>query len=123
MQFDGGRNVDAPDTISVGEQEGVVILEIFADAMNALTRHRICAGIGQRNLPILFRVPGMKFSLWLLSEEQRRVANVPEIIPEVFLNHLTLVAEAEDELFESVMRVRLHDVPQDRPVADRQHRL
>src|SRR3954454_17066974 len=121
MQFDCGGDVDASDTISVGQQEGVVVLEIFPDAMNAFAGHRISAGIGERDLPILLGVTGMKFGLWLLAEEERRVANIPEIIPEVLLNHLTFVAEAEDELFETVMRIRFHDVPENRPVADRQH--
>src|SRR3712207_6852836 len=42
---------------------------------------------------------------------------------EVLFDHLTFVAKAEDELLEAVMRIRLHGVLKNRPLADRQHRL
>src|SRR5690606_16074874 len=41
----------------------------------------------------------------------------------VVLDHLALVPAAEDEPPEPVGRVRPHDVPEDRPVADGDHRL
>ena len=45
------------------------------------------------------------------------------VVEEVLLDALALVAEAEDEVVVAPRRVVLHDVPEDRPVADRDHRL
>src|SRR5439155_19243328 len=42
---------------------------------------------------------------------------------EVFLDDLGFVAEAENELVVPPSRIPLHDVPQDRPTADRDHWL
>ena len=39
------------------------------------------------------------------------------------LDHLGLVTEAEDETLKAVARISSHDVPEDRPIADRHHRL
>ena len=45
------------------------------------------------------------------------------VIEEVLLDVLGLVAQAEDEVVVPPRRIPLHDVPEDRPVADRDHRL
>ena len=49
---------------------------------------------------------------------QRLVVGEEEV-----LDHLGLVAEAEHEVGEAEVRVVLHHVPEDRPVADLDHRL
>ena len=43
------------------------------------------------------------------------IRHVQEVVGEVFLDHETLVAEADDELVDAVGRVHLEDVPQDGP--------
>ena len=51
---------------------------------------------------------------------------IPEeriVVEEVALDHLALVAERDDELVEAVLRVVLHDVPEDRLAADLDHGL
>src|ERR1051325_4519973 len=68
-------------------------------------------------------MPGVELRLGITSETKGRVANIPEIVPEIFLNHLALVTEAKDELVEAVMRIGLHDMPEDRALADGQHRF
>jgi len=45
------------------------------------------------------------------------------VVEEVILDDVGLVAEAEDEVLVPVMGVELHQVPHDRPVADRHHGL
>src|SRR5690606_4079018 len=59
----------------------------------------------------------------LASERDRHVTPVPQVVSEVVLDHLTLVAEAEDELPMPEMGVVLHDVPEDRLRTHRHHRL
>ena len=43
------------------------------------------------------------------------------IVAEEILDHLALVAEAEDEFVEAEGGVNLHDVPEDRAIADWHH--
>src|SRR5260370_28093106 len=45
------------------------------------------------------------------------------VVEEVALDDLALVAEGDEELLESLRRVRLHDVPQDGALSDVDHRL
>ena len=46
-----------------------------------------------------------------------------EIIREILLDHVALVAEADDELLHAERRIQLHDVPENRPRADFHHGL
>ena len=45
------------------------------------------------------------------------------VVEEVLLDHVAAIAQAEDEVAEAVVGVDLHDVPEDRPPADLDHRL
>ena len=45
------------------------------------------------------------------------------VVEEVPLDHVALVAQGHHELLEAVVGVELHDVPEDRPAADLDHRL
>src|SRR5262249_14642547 len=55
---------------------------------------------------------------------QHEVVRQRLVVPEeVLLDRLSAVAEAEDELVEAERGVVLHDVPEDRPRPDRDHRL
>ena len=53
----------------------------------------------------------------------RHVGGVQEVVGEILLDHVALVAEADDEIVDAVMGVDLHDVPEDRLAADLDHRL
>ena len=51
------------------------------------------------------------------------VGQVQEVVGEVFLDHVALVAAADDEVVDAVGGVELHDVPEDRLAADLDHGL
>ncbi len=78
---------------------------------------------GEGDAPVLLVVSAVKFHCRATAEGERGVAGVPKVVAEVILDHIALVAEAEDELPMAVMSVGLHDVPEDRAVADRHHRF
>ncbi|MNM82275.1 hypothetical protein D3C81_943020 [compost metagenome] len=46
-----------------------------------------------------------------------------EIVGEVLLDHIALVAQADDEVIDAKVRVDLHDVPDDRLAAYLDHRF
>ena len=56
-------------------------------------------------------------------ERDRHVAADRVIVQEVPLDLIAFVAERQHELVEAVLRVVLHDVPQDRAAADLDERL
>ena len=45
------------------------------------------------------------------------------VLDEIVADHVPAVAERDHELFEAVMGVDVHDMPQDRLAADFDHRL
>ena len=51
------------------------------------------------------------------------VGHVQEVVGEVLLDHVALVATADHEIVDAVRRVELHDVPEDRLAADLDHGL
>ena len=54
---------------------------------------------------------------------ERDIRHVQEIVREIFLDDIALVASADHEIIGAVRRVELHDVPEDRLAADLDHRL
>ena len=65
----------------------------------------------------------MELRFRIAAEKQSGVTSVPEIVPEILLDHLAFVTQAKDELVEAIVRVGLHDMPENGPVADGQHRF
>ena len=65
----------------------------------------------------------VKLNVRVSPEGEGRVAGVPEVVAKVLLDHVALVTKAKHEVLEAVRSVDLHDVPEDRPIADRNHRL
>jgi hypothetical protein len=57
------------------------------------------------------------------AELEGDVARVPMIIAEVILDDFALISEAQHEFLVPVLRVNLHDVPQNRTPSDWHHRL
>ena len=51
------------------------------------------------------------------------IGHVQEVVGEIFLDDIALVAAADHEVVDAVRRVDLHDVPEDRLAADLDHRL
>ena len=51
------------------------------------------------------------------------VGGVQEVVGEVLLDDVALVAAADDEVVDAVLRVDLEDVPEDGAAADLDHRL
>ena len=46
-----------------------------------------------------------------------------KVICKIFLDDIALVAQADDEIMDAMMRLDLHDMPEDRLFADRDQRL
>src|ERR1700677_3355726 len=59
----------------------------------------------------------------IVAHIERHIRHMKEIICEIFLDHIALVAEADDEIVDALGAVDLHDMPEDRHSADLGHGL
>jgi hypothetical protein len=108
-------------TIAIGGAEGLVVLDIVPDPREPPTGHGSDAGVDQRHLPRLGLAVMDVHDI--VGHVEGHVGHVQEIVVEIFLDHIALVAAADHELVQAVGGVDLHDVPQDRHPADLDHRL
>src|SRR6185369_1465427 len=114
-------DVDVGDAVAVGEAEALLVGDVVADAPQPAAGHRALAGVDQRHAPRL-GVLLVHFHR-VLGHVERDVRHVQEVVGEVLLDDVALVAAADDEVVDAAGRVDLQDVPEDRPAADLDHRL
>jgi len=112
--------IDIGDAIPPGEHEGLVA-QVGRQALDAPAGHGRDAGIDQPDPPIRFRAA---IHLHLPSPDVHgQIAVQRRVIHHVLLDHFALVAQRNDEVFEVVVGVMHHDVPEDRNPADLDHRF
>ena len=93
----------------------------WRDPLDAAAGLRVGAGVHQRHAP---RLGGVLVDLHrVVAHVEGHVGHVEEVVGEVLLDDVALVAEADHEVAEPVVAVDLHDVPEDRPLADLHHGL
>src|SRR5713226_9507631 len=51
------------------------------------------------------------------------IRHMKEVVSKIFLDHVPLITQTNDEIRQSIMAVDFHDMPQDRTPADLNHRL
>ena len=121
MEFNAGADVNVTDTIAVSHAERFIVLHIFGNPGQSPTGHRLNTGIDQGY------VPGFGALLVhfhpVAAHVEGDVGHVQEVVGEVLLDDITLVAAANDEIVDAVMRVHLQDMPKDRHTTDLHHRL
>ncbi len=120
---DAGVDFDGAQAVAVSEEKCFALRDVALDGFDAEGRHGVLAGIGQRNGPIFFVVTVMAGDFGSVTKFEGDVAGVPEIVPEVIFDHVTLVPKAEDEFLVPVVGVGLHNMPENRPTANGHHRL
>lgn len=120
MEGDQGGDVDVADAVAIGEAE-VVAIEVGPDALESAAGHGLLAGVDEGD------TPGLGVLLMDLhavgAQVEGDVGHVQEVVGEVLLDHVALVAAADDEVIDAVGGVELHDVPKDRLAADLHHGL
>ena len=123
MEVQQRPDVDVADAVAVGQHEALLVAQVGGKPAEPAARHRLLAGFDEGDAPIRFFVGGGQPLDALGAELHREVAVQQVVVEEVVLDHLALVAKREDEIGEAKGRVGLHDVPEDRPVADWHQRL
>src|ERR1043166_960363 len=113
-------DVDVAHAVAVGEAEGLVPDQL-AHPPQAAARHRAVAGIDERHTPGLEL---LRPHVDVVPPQIERHIRAPQTVAgEILLDEDPLVPAADDEVVDAVRIEDLHDVPQDRVLADLDHRL
>ncbi len=121
VEGNGGGDVDIAHAVSVGHAEGFFVLEVAGYVSQAPARARIFTGIDQGHAPGFGDALMDLHSVFVHVEGH--VRHVQEIVGEVFLDEVALVAAADNEVVDLVLGIDFEDVPKDRPAPDFNHRL
>ena len=112
------------EAVAVGREELVVAAEVRLDGLQPLADRRVEPRVDERDPPLV-EVAGEQLELRAVESRSstKSLSSAPLYERKYSLDDLALVAEAEDELVVAPHRVVAHDVPEDRPAADLDHRL
>src|SRR5437879_4215876 len=116
------RQWEIGEPIAVVGEEGRVVSEIALDCPEPLADVRAQTGVGERDLPLV-DVPTIEGDVLTPAGQLEVVRQALVVIEEVLLDQVASIAETQDELGVAEIRVVLHQMPDDRPVADIDHRL
>ena len=108
--------------VAVVREEHLVVAEVAAHPAQPLADLGVEAGVDEGDAPVA-DVAAQQLHVAPAAREDEVVARGLLVVQEVVLDELPAVAEAEDELRVPEVGVVAHDVPQNRPVADPDHRL
>lgn len=114
-----GLHVEVGDAVPIGHHE-LIGIEISADAHESFAREGVFASFGKRDFKFAIGprfVNGCRVRLGIQMEVRRKKS----VLQEVFLDRIAFVSQAQDESVVAEMRVGLHDVPENRSAADRDH--
>ena len=121
VERDRFGDIDITDAVAIGEAECLLTFQVALDALQATASHGFVTGIDQRDFP-RFRIARMNFHLIILHVE-RYVRGVQKIVGKVFLDDITFITAADDEIIHTVSGVRFHNMPQNRLTTDFNHRF
>jgi len=118
MERDQLRQIDIGYAVAIGEAEAVVA-NVLSHAPQATACQRLLSRLNERD------APGLGVTLMhvhaVLAHVERDIGHVEEVVGKILLDDIALVSQANDEIVDPVMRVNLHDVPEDRPAPDLDH--
>ena len=120
--LDHFRQIDVGKTVAVVGEEHLLARDMLAHRPQPLADIAPDAGVDHRDAPVLLRIAE---DLDLVAETRDDAVGVGLrfVVQEVFLDDVSLVAKAKDEVLVPELAVVVHQVPKNRLVADRNHRL
>ena len=108
--------------VGIVRQELVLAMQVGLDTHQPLADGRLRPGVGEGDVPVV-DVRAQQPDVTAAAAQHEVVRGPLLVVEEVLLDDLALVAQAEDELLVAEIGVVLHEMPQDRSVADLHHRL
>src|ERR1019366_9290418 len=113
--------IDIREPITVGETEFFFIPDVGGNTLETPSRECVFARVNERYLP-WFGIALVDLHS-VVRNVKGDIRHVKEVICEVFLDDISLVAAADDKLIHAMCRIELHDVPEYRLTSDLHHRL
>jgi hypothetical protein len=108
--------------VAVVAQEDVLVVEVMAHGPQALADGRVEAGVDEADPPVV-DVALEQLDGAAAAAQDEVVRDGLGVAEEVLLDRVGAVPEAQDEVLVAEVRVVAHDMPQDGPISDRDHRL
>lgn len=121
VEGDQRRDIDVAHSVAVREAEGLFIADVVGHPLEPSAGHGRFAGVDERHLP------GLRLTLVdrhrVEGDVEGDVGHVEEVVGEILLDQIALIAAADHEVVHAMGGIELHDVPENRPAADLDHRL
>ena len=114
------RRVGQPVAV-IGEKD-LFVLQRDASRPQALANVAPDSGVDERDAPVR-RPFTQNFDLLAEIRNDAVVVRRLLVVQKIILDDIGLVAKAKDEILMTILAIVLHDMPQDRLVSDRHHRL
>jgi hypothetical protein len=120
MEGEKRGDVHIAHAIAIGHEE-CLVADIFAYPPETPAGHRVPSGLDQRDAPrldgpvVIDDIAG--------AHVEGRARRAQHIVAKILLDDVALVAAADDEVVDPVCAVDFQDVPEDRLLADFDHRL
>src|SRR5205823_346410 len=121
VKRDRARNIDIGNAVTVSHTEGLIAIQILRDPLQAPPRAGRVAGIHQRDAPWLR--DGLMHRHLVVVHVKCHIGSMQEVVGEILLDDIALVAAADDEVIDAVLRIDLQDVPKNGPAANLDNRL
>jgi len=118
-----GVDVHVADPIAVGEQEMFVVADVAFNLMDAPGGESVLSGFCEGDLPAGFFTIVVEDDRSRAPDGEFGVRGFPLELAKIVPDDVPLVAKTEDKFLESLVCVNLHDVPENRPTTDGQHRF
>src|SRR6185312_9751360 len=109
VKGDRGADVDVCDTVTIGHAKRLARSEMLRDPAKAAACASGLTGIDEGNAPWLG--DGVVDLHLVVVHVKGDVSGVEEVVGEVLLDDVPLIAAADDEIVDAVAGVDLHDVP------------
>src|SRR6266550_571871 len=122
VELEERAQVDVGDAVAVRDHE-FIALDVLAGAFDPSAGLRRESGLGEEDAPLLLIVKWLEVLDLPFADVNADVTVHRAVGQEVVADHVAFVAKTQDEIHDPEVRVELHDVPEDRPTADLDHRL
>ena len=110
------------EAVAVIREEDLFVLEVLLHGHQALPDIGRLAGIHERDIPVI-DVAVVKLHGLAAVREREVIRDALVVLEKVVFDDISAITEAQDEVLVSEVRIVLHEVPDNRPVADRDHGL
>jgi hypothetical protein len=120
MEREQYLNVDICNPVAISKVE-MLVANVALSPFHWPTSHGVSTGVDQGHL--------RRFGTFIVNNclvaryVERDIRHVQKIVLKIFLDHLTLIPEANNELVYTAVSIDLHDMPNNWATTDFDHRL